>query len=295
MAKPEIPIFEYRGMTVGGWSNPLQVETFEPGGLEFRTQDSQNAAGDGGRFGYDYLGGQTWAFGLFTNVYEHTEALDLEGEFGRRWLDPAIRTRAGAVAPLRYFMNERWRRVYGRPRRWIGSDGGSHMAAQGLARMSADFLTADHLHYDDDEQEIEVGTMPATTGGFIFPAIFPLRTAYRTSSERTGQFRVQGDAPTWPKVTVHGPISDPEVSVGAWTVRFVGSLAYDRSVTIDTAPWALTVLRDDGAPLPGMLHPATRLSGLSVKPGYHELKLEGVDTTGTARATIAWRDAHYSI
>ena len=288
-----LPAFELDGLAFGG-EHPIRVSEFSPGGPDLSNQDSPVGVDDGVLVGRDYLGASTWGFDMFTNVDDYAEAMELAGQVAARWLRRDVRTTPGAVLPLRYHMAGRWRRVYGRPRRYAGPDGGL-LTSMGRAEMTADFLAVDHLFYDDEERSISVGTVPATVGGIIAPIITPITTARRSEMERPGQFEIGGSAPTWPTITIAGPIRDPEVRIGDWHLRLVGNLAYDRSITINTAPWARSATRNDGAHVGGMLHPTVRLGGLALEPGHHEVILTGVDTTGTARATIAWRDAHYSL
>lgn len=289
-----LPTFDLAGLTFGGHHSPLQVSSFSPGTPEARTQDVTNDVADGDTFGRDYLTPPTWSWDLFTDLDTDHGAHELAEQVAAIWLDEDLRSRPGAVIPLRYLMAGRWRRVYGRPRRYAGPDGGL-LTALGRAEMTADFKLAHHLHYDDIEQAAQVGTVPARVGGFVFPAVFPLTTATRTESERSSQFTVGGSAPAWPRITVEGPISDATISVGTWSMRLTGAIAYDQSVIVDTAPWMRSITRGDGAPLAGALHPTTSMLDLKLKPGHYELKLTGTDLTGTARATIAWRDAYYGL
>jgi len=290
----DYPLFELEGLRFGG-SEPLRVSGFDPGSPEFRSQDVQSSTSDVTHTGRDRLAPPTWGFDLFTNVDTWAEALELEDALAARWLDPALRDEPGKVVPLRYLLAGRWRRVYGRPRRYDGGDGGGVLTKLGRSEMTADFKLVHHLHYSDEEKSVQVGMIPPDFGGFTFPLEFPISATPRTASQRSSQFRVGGSAPTWPRITIQGPISDAVVSVGAWSMRTTGSIAYDQSVIVDAAPWAQSIRRNDGANIPGLLHPTVSLAGLALAPGDHELKLEGRDATGTARATIAWRDAHYGL
>lgn len=293
--RESIPAFELEGLQFGGHHNSLQVSDFSPGIPEMRDQDVQDPVGDGVYFGRDYLAPPTWGFDLFTNVDNWTDALSLDGLLRATWLNPELRNTPGQAVPLRYLLAGRWRRVYGRPRRFVGGDGGGVLTKLGRSEMTADFKLAHHLHYADEEKSVQVGMVPPDFGGFTFPLEFPISSTPRTASQRASQFRVGGDAPTWPRITIEGPITDAVVSVGAWSMKTVGHIAYDQTLVVDAAPWAQSILRGDGAPVPGMLHPTVSMAGLALPPGDHDLKLEGSDATGTARATIAWRDAYYGI
>lgn len=289
----KFPVFELDGLMFGG-EETLRVHGFEPNGPDARTQDVENEVGDGMYFGRDTLGTPAWAFELHTDLDSGPEAHDLADLLAAKWLDPDLRGTPGRVVALRYWMAGRWRRVYGRPRRYVGLDGG-WLTAVGRGEMTADFKLAHHLHYDDVAKEVEVGMVPATVGGFIFPVIFPLSTARRGVGERSNQLTVGGTAPTWPKITVNGPIRNAKITVSDWSMRMVGNIAYDQAVTIDTAPWARTITRENGASVAGMLHPTVSMAGLELRPGFHNMILEGTDLTGTATATIEWRDAHYGL
>jgi len=289
----DYPLFELQGLRFGG-DEPIKVSNFDPGSASVRSGDAENEVGDGIRLGRDYLTPPTWAFDIFTDVNDWAEALELDDRLAAVWQDEETRTTIGRAVPLRYWMAGRWRRVYGRPRQYAGADGGL-LTKLGRGEMTADFSLVDRLHYADDEQSISVGSVPETTGGIVFPVVFPLVTMPRTSTERPGQFTVGGTAPTWPRVMIHGPITNAVIHVGDWSMRTTGTVREGDTLTIDAAPWAQSITRSDGASVAGMLHPSTSLSSLRLKPGHHELVLAGQDSTGLARATIAWRDAYYRL
>lgn len=287
-----ISAFEYRGVEFGGHHGAIQVSSFTPGGPDLRSSHTEIDQRDGIVPGQDYLGSSTWGFSLFTDVQDWGEALALAGTFKGAWWDPAVRMSPMRVEPLRYHMAGRWRRVYGRPQRYAPPDGGL-LTSLGRAEFEADFLVVDDRHYDDEEQDVQLNMVPATVEGFSFPLSFPIQTVERTATLR--QITVGGDTDTWPRITVYGPILNPEITVGDWTLRLRGELAYDQEVVVDTAPWKMSLERLDGTVSPMRLSLDTRFSGLSLAPGYHSVLLTGTDLTGTARATIAWRDAYNSL
>ena len=292
---PLAPLWELGGVTFGTYQG-IGVAAFDPGAAEISDQDLEFAAGDGVLMGRDFVRPSTWAFDLFTDFDNPAEAFAAQSALTAIWRNPATRLTPGAAVPLRYRMNGRWRRVYGRPRRLAGANGGVVML-QGNAEITADFRLVSHLHYDDEASQVEVGMVPAIGGGWSFPTSFPVVIEGRLGEGgRPTQFVIGGDAPTWPVVTIHGPIKDPRVEFGDGRhIRLVGSLAYDRSVTVDTAPWARSVVRDDGAHVPGMLHSSMRFNNLALEPGPGDLTLWGIDATNTARATMSWRNAHHGL
>jgi hypothetical protein len=100
-------------------------------------------------------------------------------------------------------------------------------------------------------------------------------------------------------VTIHGPITNPSVTItGLWTLALAATIAAGDVVTIDTRPWARTVLRNGSATasLAGSLtRTSARLSGASIPPGTYECVLRGTDGTGTASASVTWRETYSAI
>ena len=146
-------------------------------------------------------------------------------------------------------------------------------------------------HWYGAVQSVVVQYVPDAGGGFTFPLTFPASTT--AESDRSVAASVGGSMRTWPVVTVHGPVTDPVVEVGA-DVRFAlrTALGAGESIVIDTRPWSRTVTRG-GASVAGLLSPySTRLSAASLPPGVYEVVLRGVSAEGTATAEVAWRDAY---
>jgi hypothetical protein len=207
------------------------------------------------------------------------------------WRDPA-RLRAGVSVPLSYLTAGRWRRVYGRPGRYSGVTP-DFLAVGGLGRIVCDFRVTDPLHYDDAESSVVLTIVPGTTGGLEAPLASPLSTV-RSSAPRAGVVTNTGDAPTPLKVTFHGPVTNPWVrSSAGMEVALTGTLAYDQTVTVDARSGAVT--RADGSPAGGMLTRKTRIPETVLQPGVTEFTFGGSDLTGTATATLAWRNAFNSI
>lgn len=293
----DIPIFEIDGLELGGWPNDIQVSDFEPGGPELRTQDAQNGADDGVLVGRDYYGASTWSFGLYTDTHSYSDALDAAGRVAAVWVGHRVRREPGAVLPLRYRMAGRWRRVYGRPRRYAPPDGGL-LTMQGRAEMTADFLVVDHRYYADEEQSSDASLMPTTLGGFTVPFETPLTTETRAEGYAPGTFRVGGTAPTFPIVRVPGPVTDAWVEVegpaGAWRLEFTGTIADGDVVEVDSRPWARNTTRN-GTPVTGVLALSARLSDLEMPPGVYRLSFGGYGAGSASQARITWRDAYYSL
>lgn len=287
--------FELDGFQFGGESDSVVVQPggFDSGTANWRTQDQDNPSGDSLMFGRDFLTGPTWGFVLLSNEYTATDALDSLDAMATLWLNNASRSTPGAVSTLRYNIGGRTRRVYGRPRRW--NTAVTPGLWSGVAPVIADFKRVDALHYDDALRTIQVSIIPATTGGLLAPLAAPLSTL--GGGERQGVIdSVGGSAPTPFIAVIEGPITSPWISGPGWKLTFLTTLAYDQSLTVDTRPWAKTILRQDGASLAGTLtRTSTPLAEALLKPGGAELIFGGIDATGTARCTVSWRPTYHSL
>src|SRR5690606_34404251 len=135
--------------------------------------------------------------------------------------------------------------------------------------------------------------VPPPSGGFVTPFVFPLTTT--AAQQIPGQMTSGGLVETWPVVTINGPVQRPKVELtDLWFVELDANLAGDQSVTIDTRPWARTVLRNDGASLAGKLtRRSARLSKATIPPGSQfQVRFSGTDLTGTASMSLRFRDAY---
>jgi hypothetical protein len=167
------------------------------------------------------------------------------------------------------------------------------IAKSGIGHIVCDFQVNDPWHYDDVETSVSLTIVPATTGGLEAPLASPLSTV-RSSAPRAGIVANLGDVDTALRVVFQGPVTNPWVrSSAGMEVGLTGTLAYDETVTID--PQAGTVLRQNGTPAAGLLTRKTSLTSSRLRPGTTELTFGGVDPTGTAKATLSWRNAYTSI
>jgi len=285
-------MFKFRGVEFGGSVGSLIVTGFNPGAAEVRGTDQPRSRRDGSVVGQDFLGNSTWAFDISTNRDDLSGALATAAGLEAAWKDPTVRLAENAAAPLSYELGGRWRRVYGRPGQFVGVSG-DVLANQGAAKLVCDFRVTDPLHYDDDDTSVTLTIVPATVGGWTTPFVFPLSTV-RSSAPRAGNVTNAGDAPTALKVKFQGPVTDPWVrSSSGLEVGLIGTLAYDQSVTVDPLSGAVT--RENGSSAAGLLTRKTRLSSTLLQPGTTVLSFGGTDQTGTATATLSWRNAYTSI
>lgn len=271
---------------------PLHVKAFTPGAPGLVVNDAQRSQQDGVITGRDYLTSAMWSFTISTKAGNEAGAVAADASLHKEWNNPAIRTNPNTTVPLSYEMAGRWRRVYGRPDKYAGVSGDTKTIL-GLGLIVCDFRVTDANHYDDAETNVVLTIVPATTGGLVAPLKAPLSTV-RSSAPRAGNVVNAGDAATALKVTFHGPVTNPWVrSTAGMEVGLNGTLAYDQTVTID--PLAGTVTYNNGTSAAGLLTRKTRMSTTQLQPGTTALTFGGTDSTGTATATLAWRNAYTSI
>lgn len=257
----------------------------EVGTPDIETDDTVRPRADGVAFGIDYLGGQTVTFELTVDGADEAEVRARLSPLAKAWRADAIRRTPGAVAEL---VSANGRVAYGRPRRFAP---GEELVHEGLIDVTADFASAESVWYASSAGTAALSISPATTGGFSVPLVSPITTS--ASSNRSAAITVGGEVRTWPVIEIEGPITDPVVEVlGSFRLAFRLSLAFDERLVIDTRPWARTVLRNGSSARGALTRTSTRLSEAAIEPGTHELALRGISATGTARASVTWRDAY---
>lgn len=275
--------------TFGTGETPVfNITTPDLGDIDVRTSDTERARTDGVSFGTDFRGGRTIGFDLGIKGETEDVIRDAEAALSRTWRADVVRSTPGAVAELRSRYRDRERVVFGRPRRYAPD---LSNAKFGLGLVSADFQCADDKWYSVDESVVSVNLVPAPGGGLVAPLASPLSTT--ESSDRSVGLRVTSDLPVWPTFEIHGPITNPVIEVvGVLRMELRTTLAYDETLVIDTAPWGRSVLVGGGSRAGALTRTSTRLSKASIPPGNYELALRGEDATGTASATVRWRDVY---
>jgi len=255
----------------------------EIGDTERATQDGTLPGVDGATFGVDTFAGQTVAFGLTAIGETDDDARALYDEFRKTWRADTIRSTPGELAML---TAPSGRSTFGRTRRITPTFFPSNAGAVGI---TADFATADDLWYGDEEF-LEVPLALSQSGGFVFPARFPLVARGYTTASNT--FVVHGSRPTWGVIDVFGPILNPTVDVpGAFRFSSPVSLAYDEWLTIDTRPGRRFVTKNGVQSAP-LTRKSTLLPASALPVGSHTMTLSGSAATGVPRARISWRPAN---
>ena len=280
-------------MTLDGYrfgaGTSVKIMDFIVGQRAVRDQDTDRHPQHGRHMGQDSDDGPELTLDLSVRAGGAEANLNEAGRLRAAWQgkqDP------GELSVLTYALPGRVRRAYGRPRRFSAPN--LHSALhENRYPVLATFQMEDPWFYDDTERSTTLRIIPTSeVGGFIFPLLIPWSTT-RSGAPMSRIADVRGDAPAPYSVTFRGPVRDPWVDVAGQRLRLTGALAWDQTVTLDGR--TRTVTRQDGASVVGMLHPTARLSGMALDPGSHDVTFGGVDPTGTATATLAWRDAYYFI
>lgn len=255
---------------------------------------------DGVRLGQDFKTTATITFEMGvdtvddarTQIGRHGANLDAVSRIMQAWDGEAVRQRFGTPAVLRTTQGGRARRFYGRPRKIAAS--ASRLTRQGHTPVVASFLSLDGVAYDDTEQSLRVSLNPPPHRGLVGPLTTPLRMTGSGATKVPGEAIVGGTKPAWPVITFYGPISKPACEVvGRWKATLDLTLAAGQRVTIDTRPWALTVLRNGSASVAGKLtRSSPKLPDMRLPPGRSDFILRGSDVTGLSYMTVAWRDAY---
>ncbi|MCX4666447.1 phage tail family protein [Streptomyces sp. NBC_01381] len=206
--------------------------------------------------------------------------------------DPRVRTRGGAVMPLRI----KWpgspvRVLFGRLRKLEDS---WEKAALGWIPLDIEFATDPRYYADVEEREqLRLGWLSG--GGFTAPVQAPIRV---TSGNPSGQNRPGwvtnvGNLDTHPVVTVYGPCANPvitHVETGR-SVALNVTLAAGQWARVDTRPGRCTVTRENG----GSVATTSNLEAFRLPPGRSEIRWTASDPTASARLTVAWRAAYTAL
>lgn len=263
---------------------------------EVKTQDSENSLNGTRMSGKDFYAAKTWTFGAHVDGTDVESALAIQEDMESLWKGTLESLDIGEHVPMRYRVGGRTRRVYGRPRRFEASPNNDILS--GHIAPSFTFDQVDALHYDDDEQQLDLKLTAVNEGGGTkFPLKFP---AHFIDVDPDGTNRdtieIGGRAPTSVIVEFDGPITNPEVWVdGKYLCGFTGSVPADMTYIVDSRPWMNTAVRQDGVSVANQLSAKTWLSKTRLKPGTRSVMLQGRDDTGRARARVRWRNANYSL
>lgn len=293
MPDPQDQGFELNGV-IFGQSGDVLVEDFQPGGYEIVDQDADVPMSDTTLMGRDVKRASSWVWSLGVNRDDEAGAYESLAALEEAWDAATYRSEPGAMCALRYRVNGRTRRVYGRPRRFAPTLDVRRLS--GYIGIDCDFKRATPLHYDDAEESVTIGMQPSSTGGLLSPLVSPLTSVNDAGSAgRAGQITVGGNAPATLIIEIAGDVARPYVeAVGQWRLMLESTINAGDTVTVDSRPWVLSATRANGGSVAGDVR-NVRISQLTLPPGDHELIFGGTSSTGGATATVRWRAASKSL
>jgi hypothetical protein len=268
----------------------FNVTTPDLGDAQINEVDKARISNDGISFGIDFRGSRTISFELGVRGAGEPGVRAQLANLARIWRADDVRTKAGATASLTARYDGTERTVFGRPRRFTAN---MKDAKSGYVTVVADFVCSDDRFYANDLSQQSISLASGSGGGFVFPFVLPMSTVGVT--DRSVNLNVQGDLAVWPVVKIYGPVINPSLEViNSLKFSYIGSLEADQSITVDTQPWARTVLRENGNAV-ALSRTSTRLSNTLIQPGNHELSYRGADSSSLSYATVTWRDAYSSL
>lgn len=282
---------------VFGIGAEVSVESFDPGEKTWMSQDQDNSRRGIKAFGRDVQTAKTWNWQSHTDQEDVPSAISILEEFETAWTMEELVRSPGAVTAIRYRIGDRYRRVFGRPRRYAAPP--SNMILNGYVPITHDFQLSDAYSYADAESSVEIPySSSATGGGFTFPTTFPILTQ-ASEGNGAGQLAIGGTSRAYPVIRFNGPWNNPSIITDDWTLSWKGSISAAGWVEIDCRPFglnALSVLNQDGAAVTEGLGRQTWLEDCWFAPGSKPfVTLAGSAAGGAASATVRWRDTFNSI
>lgn len=281
-----------------GLGLPIDVpeDGFKPGGSTMRTDDQLLDGRDGVAFGADLETPGSWTFDTFTGpqCYDARTAKQAWRELIAVWPAKTTVRKTGGLQMLRYSIDGEVRRVYGRPRKREPNPNNDLLSGKMLGSIQFDLVDA--RSFSDDEHSVSLNSIPVATTGRKFPAKFPWRAAGAAEATSTVA-AVTGFVEAPVRIQVEGPqtgfATGLSIRCALWEVK-IRRLEAGEVVIVDSRPWVAAAVRPDGSGYPQALAAPTQVAGLELTPGSHQFFMSGVDPTGTAKATVFWRDAEAS-
>ena len=279
------------GATFGiGLDMSLDSDGFAPGSTDWAVQDSENSQNGTTGFGRDRLLGPVWNWQLHVNRDDESQALATLRWFRASWHALQIRETPGAVLPLRFQLDGKQRRIYGRPRRFEAPP--DNRILGGYVPVSVDFKCVDGFVYDDVEKSVVLRLGQGledegadSGGGFVFPLVWPVTPMPPTRQQSI--VLVEGDAPAYPIIRFDGPVVNPGLITDGWRIDVDYNLPAGQYIEIDTRPWVNTILLNGNASVAGKIGARQRMSRMRFNPGRFEARFVGA-SEGSALCTVRW-------
>lgn len=280
----------------GRGANNIQIQNTATDTGTVTVQDQAVTGHDGMLFGVDTLPGMvvTQTGMAYTTPATGASALDSYSALAGAWNDPTIRLANNAVAVLRalYPGSTVVRRTYGRGRKILPTYG---QVYQGVVPFTSQFQSADNTWYSDTASSLTLTQVPSMKGTLTPPLTPPYQLSASTNYQQNTLVNT-GSLPTWPVITVTGPITNPGIifTNTPVSIGYTGTLGPSDTLVIDTRPWARTAILNGSTSVAGLLS-GNPMINLQVQPGATVVRFTGQDFTGRSTVVITWRNAWMSI
>lgn len=261
------------------------------------TQDAAHPTSDGLVMGRDRL--QNFVLQFQARILQEypltakpwMHALDLYRQFAAAWRADAIRNIPGAYAQLAN--TERGVLVYGRPRAIAPKHS---ILRRGYLDFQFDFETNSPDFYSTTEKSVNLTVEPPSLGGFSSPLVNPIVTT--VSDDDIAETINAGDLPAWPVIEFHGPGASQSVELFdgvdlLWEIGISRALKVGEVLIVDTRPWQRGAVVND-QPANGLLR-GSQLEMCKIPVGTFDIRYRVTDVSGTAFATVKWRDTYASL
>lgn len=284
-------------VTYGMGAGNIQIDSTNVNPGTINVQDQAVVGHDGLLFGEDTMPGMviTQTGKAWTSPSQGPLALDSYSVLASAWNDPQVRLQDNAVQVLRayYRGSSVIRRAYGRGRAITPSYG---QVYQGLVPFTAQFQAADNNWYDDAQSSVTVSEGAKFFNSPLMPVGIPSHLA-PVSQVGTATILVTGNLPTWPVITIGGPVQNPQLTFmnTPVTIGWTGVLASGQQLVIDTQPWARTFSIGTASAAGGMT--GSPMISMQLQPGSTVIQYSGLNTSGLSfsSCTVAWRNAWQAI
>lgn len=279
----------YMNIVMGGRTGPLIITEMDAPTTELRSDHKDRINRDGLFVSREWLGKASWRFTVATNGESLVDSLALAGQLEAAWKDQEVRSRT-TPASLDYSHDGKtWYRILGRPGRFTSFVPDVH-AKLGVGVLDLEWVQTDPRHFSTKKSVTRIEAVPASIGGIVAPLVSPISTT-ATGAPRVGRLVNDGDQEAPLTVKFYGPSTNPTIrNEKGYEISYHGTLAYDRSVTID--PLNHSVRMNNGTHVPGRLSRRTRLSSLVVPVGASDWTYVAEDQTGTSRAELVFSEAY---
>lgn len=275
------------GDVIFGRHTPYPVEKVDISSYNVNNQDFQVPQSNETRMGIDtkQAGPMTFTMGVIDNapVSHGVSSLpdDLVAKSSKllttlqtEWKANAASKQWGEMKPLIYCDGYgSVRRIYGRPRKFTYT---RKSPKSQFYRVTAEYARADTLTYSD----VEYAAVLAQGGDFV-------------------EYSQQGDADSWLRVLLTGPMTNPVVTIGDNTIQLQLEIAADTIVELSTYPWVRRIVSAPAAGGPlinqrrAMVGQTRYLDQIMMPAGIPVgMSYAAADTTSASECLVLWRDAH---